>query len=300
MAGRPPVVVTGAHRSGTSLVVDLLAALGVFFGHRLDPNRESYFFLRRNEWVLRRAGGAWDHPLPARAFLADGRFAAGTLGLLAGDVGSTQFSEFSGKLAFLATAGTRGDQRPWGWKDPRSAFTFELWRRIFPQARLLVIHRNGVDAAHSLHVREAARWADGRAVEDALRMRPLRRRLRETWRRNERLEGYFFSTRCLSLVESFRLWEEYAGQSQDVLESYEGPRLCVRYEDLLSAPAARLAEIAAFCGAEASPAAIEQAAAHVRPSRALAFLQDERLRGFYREVRGSSCMRRLGYADLER
>jgi len=297
MGGRPPIVVVGAHRSGTSLLVDLLSELGVFFGERLDPNREAYFFLRRNEWLLRRAGGAWDYPLPALTFLADERFRTDVLELLDGDVRSPQFVEFVGRLDFLATQGTRTDRRPWGWKDPRNAFTFELWAQLFPGARLLAIHRNGVDAAQSLYLRERAQWDDGHGVEDYLLIRPLARRPQEALRLHERLEPYLLSTRCQTLAESFRLWEEYAGRTQDLVESYDGPSLCLGFERLLSDPGAQLAEVARFCELEVEDAAIARAAARIRGGRASAFLRDEALRAFHDEVRTTPCMRRLGYDE---
>ena len=65
----PPILITGMHRSGTTLMVKLLRKLGYFPGHRLDSNLESTFFQRLNEWVLKRSGGAWDNPLPIKNLL---------------------------------------------------------------------------------------------------------------------------------------------------------------------------------------------------------------------------------------
>lgn len=299
MGGQPPIVVVGAHRSGTSLLTELLSDLGVFLGDRLDPNGESLFFLRHNEWVLRRAGGSWDHPLPALTFLASERFRGDVLALLEAEVRSRRFVEHAGRRDVRRSPGAEPGALAWGWKDPRNAFTFELWAHLFRGARLLAIHRNGVDAAHSLHVREVARWVDGRGVEDYLLMRPLERRPHEVWRRHEPLQGFLLSTRCHTLQESFRLWEEYSGRTQDLLESYDGPSLCLRYEELLADPLPQVEELARFCGLEVSPSALEQAAARVRSGRACAFLRDEGLRSFYRTVRSSTCMQRLGYGDLE-
>ncbi len=68
---RPPVIVAGMHRCGTTMLVRLLTRVGGFFGTRLDPNAEAFFFLRLNEGVLRRAGGAWDYPLSTVRYLED-------------------------------------------------------------------------------------------------------------------------------------------------------------------------------------------------------------------------------------
>ena len=66
MTARPPIIVLGAHRSGTSALSRVLDELGVFVGSRLDSNHESWFFLRLNVWLLSRCGGRWDHPAPFR------------------------------------------------------------------------------------------------------------------------------------------------------------------------------------------------------------------------------------------
>ena len=39
-----PLLITGMHRSGTSLLVEILEKNGIFFGAYQDHNRESIFF----------------------------------------------------------------------------------------------------------------------------------------------------------------------------------------------------------------------------------------------------------------
>ena len=65
----PPVIVVGAHRSGTTMVVEMLEALGLFVGERKDVNHEALFFVRFNEWLMYRSGATWDHPEPVRGEL---------------------------------------------------------------------------------------------------------------------------------------------------------------------------------------------------------------------------------------
>ena len=59
----------GMHRSGTSLVAQILEAFGVYIGFDKDDNQEARFFRNINEWLLRQAGGAWDYPEPIERFI---------------------------------------------------------------------------------------------------------------------------------------------------------------------------------------------------------------------------------------
>jgi hypothetical protein len=291
-AAAPPVIVTGMHRCGTTLLVRLLAGLGGHFGSRTDPNAEDYFFMRLDEWVLRRAGGAWDYPLPTLRYLRHPRFFDDTAGLLGRAVTSRRFAEFTGGRALGPGSG------PWGFKDPRAVFTFPLWSRVFPGAKLLVIRRNGVDSAQSLATREAARWTGGRGDDTYLRIRPLMGRWQDVLKSTESFENYLFSTRCLALEDAFELWEEYVAEAESLLERYDGPKLAVGYEDLIAEPEAQLERIARFCGLPAAPDAIREAARGVDRSRAYAFLGDGPLVRFYGTVRGSRWMQALGYGAI--
>ena len=51
MSGRPPILVIGMHRAGTSMIADLLRDLGVFMGWRRDIYGEALFFQGLNDWL---------------------------------------------------------------------------------------------------------------------------------------------------------------------------------------------------------------------------------------------------------
>ena len=59
-----PIIVTGMHRSGTSLVSRLLILNNVYLGSKLDVNYESIYFQRINKWILSCNGSTWDNPIP--------------------------------------------------------------------------------------------------------------------------------------------------------------------------------------------------------------------------------------------
>ena len=47
MNKREPIIITGKHRSGTSLLSKILIDQGIFMGSKLDSNSESIFFQRK-------------------------------------------------------------------------------------------------------------------------------------------------------------------------------------------------------------------------------------------------------------
>ena len=300
MGGRPPLVVAGAHRSGTTLTVQLLERLGAFTGARCDPNHEPYFFLRRNEWLLRRAGGAWDHPRPILPLLEDDDFVSAAARILREDTDSYRFAGFRGGAGYLRTRGTRAEARVWGWKDPRNTFTLPIWARVFPGAKLVLVERNGVDASQSLYLREAAARRAALSDGNRLRMRPLARSLRDAWRLNEKMEPFVFSTRCQSWEDAFELWEEYASAGRVLLESYPGPVFRVSFEGLLEDPQATLGELAEFCELRVPENTLRRASERIQRQRAGAFLRDPLLVEHFERVKESTWMRELGYSAMAR
>ena len=58
-----PVLITGMHRSGTSILARLLSQSGVWLGSDSEPRYlESLFFLETNESLLSLADSAWHQP----------------------------------------------------------------------------------------------------------------------------------------------------------------------------------------------------------------------------------------------
>ena len=57
-----PILLSGMHRSGTSMVTDILNKCGLIIGNKLDSNNESLFFQRINIWMMSLLGSSWDNP----------------------------------------------------------------------------------------------------------------------------------------------------------------------------------------------------------------------------------------------
>jgi hypothetical protein len=130
-----PLVVTGMHRSGTSLLASMLLDTGVELGGDLLPadhqNRSGYFedrpFVEFAQRVLADACPAGERGWP--------------------DWGWTE----SEVLDDAVVAGAReegrrllesaGRDRPWGWKDPRSTVLLDFWDELAPDACYLFVYR---------------------------------------------------------------------------------------------------------------------------------------------------------------
>jgi len=243
-----PVIVLGMHRSGTTLVAQILASFGVFLGHRLDPNHEAQWFLDTNDWLLSLAHAAWDHPSPFRRLLADQDLCQLLIRRLGREVRSRSFARSF--LGYRRLSPRRdASSALWGWKDPRNTLTFPLWAQVYGQPRCILVCRRGTEVAQSLATRAAANYA--RAKKGKL----------ADW------EWRFTSLRCRKPREAFSLWEEYYAmlfEREDQLHRHALLSLC--FEDLLEHPRPVVSDIARFIGVTVSSEQLDRAASLVDPS----------------------------------
>lgn len=156
MPEQNPVIILGMHRSGTSMLSRLLEQSGLFLGEEKDQNNESLFFQKINEWLFTQVNASWDCPEnmnyidPQLTSLLEKSIRY----LFSGD-GRQQYL---GKDNADKYRNITEIDFPWGWKDPRNIFTADIWKSIFPAARLIHICRNPVDVANSIRVRENLRF----------------------------------------------------------------------------------------------------------------------------------------------
>ena len=52
-------------------------------------------------------------------------------------------------------------QEPWGWKDPRNSLTLPFWTHLIPNLKVLIVLRNPLEVAQSLHTRNFSSIAFG-------------------------------------------------------------------------------------------------------------------------------------------
>ncbi|HVP31736.1 MAG TPA: sulfotransferase [Myxococcota bacterium] len=202
------VLVVGMHRSGTSVVAEILQALGLFVGTPdtlIGPSRDNgrgHFELSAgveldNE-LLREAGGTWDAPPPAEALEA-----------LAARIRPPIESWFAGHPAFA-------------FKDPRLCLTLPSWMPALAAVDVRLVHvmREPHAVARSLVARNAAR----------------------------ELPASHFARGEMRMAEALSLWAEYNRRACVYAERFGVPRLVVWYDALLDDRRSQVRRIAAFVG----------------------------------------------------
>ncbi len=160
------IIITGMHRSGSSMVAQSLQRMGLYLGADDElkaaaaDNPEGFFehdeLVEISDRLLDLAGGAWDvAPVPAVSGLGDARFA-----------GSAELIE----RATLALGDLAGPNDSWGWKDPRISLLWPVWRELVNRAtpdaalRTVVTVRNPLEVATSLHKRNGVSYRAGLAL----------------------------------------------------------------------------------------------------------------------------------------
>lgn len=281
------------HRSGTTMVAQLLDELGLFLGAKVQSDHEALYFLETNDLLLNNVNAAWDNPEPFLSFLEQPTAVDMSLRCLRGDLTSRPLRRFLGlKRYFKARSIERFDQ-PWGWKDPRNVYTLPLWLKLFPQARIINILRNGVDVAASLIKRE-------RVMLQSRQKHFSRRYSRLSSRSKLERAGYRGSSRCLTPAGAFELWNLYTTRAQAVLQDLPNAQTTIIYEEFLQDPTSHLHSLIEFCQLPGvTPQAIDQAASKVNTSRSTAFLKDPELRAFYQTVRNVPAMKQYHYDQLD-
>lgn len=133
-----PVIIIGMHRSGTSMLAEVLHQAGIHMGVHRDHNFEAMHFLSINQRAMWAAGADWDRP----AIPDETHFDTWS----AKDLYKIHF-QIKNRFEYIFT---RLADRPWGWKDPRNTFTLSHWLKVFPKAKVVHLIRHGWDVALSL------------------------------------------------------------------------------------------------------------------------------------------------------
>jgi hypothetical protein len=258
-----PVIVLGMHRSGTSMVGDLLQQAGLYMGSKLNIHGESVAFLKANRALLKHAHAHWDVPGPFRWLLETPQACRDEQLFLQQTMESWTFRRaYSGRIT-----GHAYHDGPWGWKDPLNTITFPLWHRLYPDASYVFVYRHGVDVANSLVTREHTR----------------------------KKSSGLYSVRCLSLDRAFDLWAEYNTYFLDRYEIIKDRTILIRYEDLLLEPAAQLSRLARHAELDVGPDTLSHMASRLRSDRAYSFQKSPTLSGFARDVSTHPVLLQLGY-----
>lgn len=234
-----PVIIIGAHRSGTSATAHALELLGLQIGEHLDSHREPRPLQKLHEEYLERCGGAWHNPQPFVKQIATAEGMRDCISYLRTNI-ERDFSRIFGyrsnpkglwrrlRLKFGA---------PWGWKEPRTTLFVTAWLEIFPNARIIHVMRDSLAAAESIRERELKFQAAGDAPTGNLS------------------DLYY----CKELVET------YLRAAEQVAESPNYYRF--QLEELRANPPAMLEQLANFCGLRPSTRHLANAAASIKTAR---------------------------------
>jgi hypothetical protein len=283
-----PLILIGVPRSGTTLVANILDRFGLFIGHRLGADSEARYFYGLNGDLLRAIHGYWDNPAPIRYFLDNQDAVDRVAKAFEANLRSHEIVSYLGLKHFLHYRSMERFVLAWGWKDPQNILTLPVWLRIFPDARIVYIVRNGAAVARSL-VQMQARILGRRLDRKRSRLGMIGRS------RIDRI-GFKGSARCLSLQGSFSLWEEYTAYAESILASVGNLRYVIQYEELLANPRGSLEPLARFCRLPAvSDRLMSSVVGEIKPEKADEFFRQPGLPAFIETVRRSQWMMRYGY-----
>ena len=134
-------VVLGMHRSATSLVAkcfhENIINMGSEFLPPAEDNPKGFYenvdFLNLNNDILIKAGGNWLEPPPHNRILDTYPF-------------------FENRIK--ETIDKHRDDY-WGWKDPRTTLTIDLFHEHLPNPHYVTVFRNPLDVAKSLNKRNS-------------------------------------------------------------------------------------------------------------------------------------------------
>ena len=134
------------------MLTRLLHALGLDLGPQAnmmpaaadnpDGFWENLRFVQLNDEVLNNMGAAWDLP-PSReqAFAQD------------------SLRPLRAKAELLIASFE--EYKAWGWKDPRNCLTLPFWQSLLPELKTVIIVRNPLEVAYSMHRRNGTSYALG-------------------------------------------------------------------------------------------------------------------------------------------
>ncbi len=145
------VVVLGMHRSGTSMVAGILHKLGVHMGDEMlgknKSNPTGHFedveFFTLSERILKAAGGKWQNPPQKEKILKAGK-------------------KFSEEIKHIIEK--KSKRKIWGWKDPRTCLTIDLFYPFLKNPYFVVVRREIEGIARSLEKRGDMCFEEGKKL----------------------------------------------------------------------------------------------------------------------------------------
>ena len=220
-----PIIITGIHRSGTSLLSKIFENNKVFFGTKKDLNNEALFFQNLNKWLLSSYGISWENPKYIDFELNKNRFDM-ILFKLEKILNSRLNFRYLGLKSLVFKKKLLEIDFDWGWKDPRNIFSLPFWLKLFPESKVLILIRHPFDVVNSLITRNKY------LLEKDIKLK-------------DKLSNYmlipFLNVRNYSNLSSdisdfdigMRLYDCYYNQLVLMTEKYNSNIKIIKYEDLV-------------------------------------------------------------------
>lgn len=312
----PPVIIIGMHRSGTTMIAELLSRFGLFIGWELESYNEAVFFSNRNNKILSACNGGWDNPGMMEPLLCSKEMRNLVSERLKKDTHSPRIISYLGLKRYIKNISLSQLNFPWGWKDPKNTILLPLWLDVFADAKIIYIYRNGVDVAQSLSIREKNRLRylvqDKNSISKRISVHSKlldqtgmtnylmlqMRKLLEKIMPLSKYSGYCVHP-CVSIERAFDLWNYYNRKAFEYTQNIDTARIHhMKYEDFLSQPQHFLESLSDFCGINAKISTIDEIVQFVDESRKYAFKKDKVLCDFYEKIKDNYWMEKLGYSKI--
>lgn len=167
-----PVLITGMHRSGTSTIARVINLLGVSLGNQLEGvDTEAHPSNPKGHWEDLDARGLNVSLL----HMAHGQALAGEwvvdATVPAPNPGAPHVQAAKRQLERLS--GTAQGASRWGFKDPRTCLTMDVWHAAAPDACVVLCVRDPLSAATSLQALHGVSVRDGLRLWAAYNLRAL-------------------------------------------------------------------------------------------------------------------------------
>ena len=276
-----PILLSGMHRSGTSMVTDILNKCGLIIGNKLDSNNESLFFQRINIWMMSLLGSSWDNPKIFDEINED--IKQDIVSQLEKLVRSRANTLYFGWSNIIKKGSFNDISQPWGWKDPRNTFTENIWREIFPELKTIHIIRHPIDISASLLSRQA------KEIESDIK------RKKKTSNVIKALLSITHTNYNASMIlnsynDCFNLIELYYDQ---IVNNQSGQSLVIRFEDILSNPKLEVMSLLEYCKISVDSDKLNQILSNIDLSRKYAYKEETSLVEL--EESYSSLINKMGY-----
>lgn len=234
-----PIIITGMHRSGTSLLSKLLIKNSFNFGYYRDINNESIYFQRLNRWIMSCRGSSWDNPLTFSDMNDE------DLDIIVIRIKELINNRFPNSLYFgfpniLFNKSFSNISENWAWKDPANIFTNIIWKKIFPDLKIINIVRNPIDVSISLLRRQKELKSTDKYIftNFLASFIPLL---------SVNKGGILSSFNLENIDDCLLLYKKYLNEMKSNNNIYKNNIINVHYEDLLENPMDELLKIYDFC-----------------------------------------------------